>query len=134
MVEKVIMEKGVGLLTGEYLTLCKRWQEHVFSGCNIPPHSNDKGPNLEMATRRPFHQQVKVMGYSSGLDIFKVPRCHLWRKMSSPSGSQKSLSKLVSQNWELKAFFCNFDLILNSKKWLCYQKYVNQTTLLQWTL
>ena len=63
-------------------------------------------PNLEVATKRLLHQQVKVPGWflchvctwncihtaiSGGVDISEVLGCHLLWQMSSQWGSQKLL-------------------------------------------
>ena len=47
---------------------------------------------------------------SGGVDISKVPGCHLLQQISSQWGSQKLLQGLVSL--KLKAYFSVFDLFL----------------------
>ena len=81
----------------------------MFSGSLC--HLTVKRPNLEVATRRLLHQQVKILGQFQchvgawkwvttaiyvGVDISKVPCCHLLQQMSCQSGSQKLLEVLVS--------------------------------------
>ena len=47
---------------------------------------------------------------SSGVDIFEVPMCHLFRQMNSQRGSQKLPQGLVSH--ELAAYLSVFNLFL----------------------
>ena len=47
---------------------------------------------------------------SGGVDISKVPGCHLLRQMSSQGGSQKLLQRLVSH--EITAYLSVFNLFL----------------------
>ena len=86
-----------------------------------------KRPNLEVATKRLLHQQVKitvnlvpchewkciVTTISSGVDISEVPRCHLLQQMSSQWGLQKLLQGLVSH--ELTAYISVSDLFLTQQ-------------------
>ena len=67
----------------------------MFSGCIVPFYSTET--DLEVATNRLLHQQVKnqdsfsAMSHmevfstaiSSGVNISKVPGCHLSQQMSS---------------------------------------------------
>ena len=68
----------------------------MFSGCVVPPEN--KETDLEVATKRFLHQQVKNTGIvlvpcrtwncvptaiPGGVDISKVPGCHLLRQVSS---------------------------------------------------
>ena len=81
-------------------------------------------PNLEEATKRLLHQQVKTgivlvlchawkcvpTVISSGVNISEVPGCYLLRQMSSQWGSQKLHQGLVS--YEITAYLSIFNLFL----------------------
>ena len=72
-------------------------------------------PNLEVATERILHQQVKIQvktptATSGGVDISEVPGCNLLRQMSSQWGSQKLLQGLLSH--ELTAYLSIFNQFL----------------------
>ena len=102
-------------------------------------------PNLEVATKRLLHQQVKIPGLfgchvcawksvpiaiSGGVDIFEVPGCHLLGQMSSQWGSQKLPQELVSH--ELTAYLSIFNPFKLNELWPYYQKHKNQI-LANWT-
>ena len=104
-------------------------------------------PNLEVATKRLFHQQVKIPGQfqchvrtrkciptaiSGGVDFSEVPGCHLLRQMSFQRGPQKLLQKLVSH--ELTAHLSVFNQFKLNELWPYYQKHVNHTVLNRATL
>ena len=82
-------------------------------------------PNLEVASKRLLHQQVKCQGSFSAiivhggmsLQLFlvvwifsKIPGCHLLQQMSSQQESQKLRQGLVSH--ELRDYLSVFNLIL----------------------
>ena len=95
-------------------------------------------PNLEVATKRLLHQQVKILGQfqyhaahrSVFLELFPV----VWilpRSMSVICYSQLGLQKLLqgSVSHELTAYLPDFYLFGNLVKCSYYQKYGNQINL-----
>ena len=89
----------------------------MFSGCTVPPDSKETelgssnqeaspsvGKNTSVVLVECWAWKCVPTAISSGVDISKVPGCHLLQQMSSPWGSQKLLQGLVFH--ELTASFC----------------------------
>ena len=88
--------------------------------------------NLEVATKRLLHQQVKTWKSvptpnSGGVDISEILGCHFLGQMSSQWGPQKSLQGSVSH--ELRTYLSIFNLFKLNELWLYYRKHINQVIL-----
>ena len=95
-------------------------QKQMFSGCTVP--SDSKDTKLGSSSQEAFPSAGKNSGVvlchtwkcipaiSSGVQIFKVPACHLLCQMGSQWGSQKLLQGLVSL--KLLAYHSISDLFL----------------------
>ena len=115
-------------------------QEHVFSGCIVPPDSKETwlecsdqnaspsvGKNTRVVLVPCCTWKCVAAAISSGVDISEVPGCHFLQQMHSQWGLQELLQGLMSP--ELTVYLSVFDLFLSSELWPYYQKDVNQTTL-----
>ena len=105
-------------------------------------------PNLEVATKRLLHQQLKITGQfychvcnckciptaiSGCVDISEVPGCYLIRQMSSQWGLQKLLQGLMFH--EITAYLFIFNQFkINEWIMAIYQKHINQIILNRTTL
>ena len=135
----------VVLLMVVAFTSLQTMKEIVFSDCTVPSVIKDTklgsskkeaipslDKNNEMVSLPYPTWKCISIAISGGIDISKIPGCHLLRQMGSQWGSQKLLQGLVSH--ELTAYLSDLDFFLNSRKWLYYRKYINQTTLNHTTL
>ena len=94
----------------------------MFSGCTVPPDSKEtelgssdqeaspsagKNTGIVLVPCRAW--KCVPTAISGGVDISKVPACHLLQQMSSQRGSQK-----LRQGWvsELTAYLFVFNLFL----------------------
>ena len=74
------------------------------------------------------HMKVSLYSYFQLCRYFQDP----WVSFVTANGFSVRVQGLVSH--ELTAYLSDFDLLLNPRKWVNYQKYINGTTLNYTTL
>ena len=99
----------------------------IVGRLNLDIASPSTGKNTGVVLMPYLHMEVHPTTIFGGVDISKVPGCHLLRQMSSQWRSQKLLQGLVSR--ELTVYFSIFNLFWLNELLPYYRKDLNQMAL-----